>query len=198
MMQRSSGFTLIEIVVAMAVFGLMVAIAYAGLDAILRHKGRMGERSDHLVRLQKSMHLMQQDLMFATKRGIRDELGTPEPALVGGQGEVMLSLTRASLAHGQDSGLIRVDYLFSEGSLQRRLWPVLDRTPSSTPLSHELLVGVESVERRFLDTGDWYNSWPVSGRSDVVSGRLPRAMEVVFHMEDGDRFRRIFPISSRG
>ncbi len=77
------GFTLLELVIAMAIFAIMSTIAYSGLNNVLTAKERTDEQAQQLVRLQLAFTHMGRDISQAVNRGIRDEYGESQPALVG-------------------------------------------------------------------------------------------------------------------
>ena len=80
-MRRQSAFTLIEVLVAMAIFGIMSALAYMTLAQTLDNSGMLSERMDRLQAVQRTMNYLSTELLQATPRPIRADLGQYEPAL---------------------------------------------------------------------------------------------------------------------
>lgn len=189
------GFTLLELLVALSVFVIMAAMAYAGLQAVLRTRERTDAGARRLNELQSTFMFLQADIEQATGRSIRDLLGDPIPALEGGSGtQPFLQLTRAvgGEVPGFDRvGLQRVDYALVDHKLVRRTWAVLDRAQDSAPLAATLLNGVQSIQVSFLG-GGWTGFWPPPG-GDPLS-LLPRAVRIRVNFDDATFIRRLFPV----
>ena len=180
--QLAKGFTLIELVVAMAVFAIMAAIAYSGLNNVLLARSQTEQHSKSLQRLQAAMNWIQRDVEQTVDRGVRSEYGEPQPALIGNDFEGwLIELTRGGWrnpANHARSNLQRVAYGVREEKLIRAYWRVLDRAEDSKLLENELLDGVKSVEVRYLGAGDeWSTSWPPQTPGADVPASLPRAVE---------------------
>ncbi|OAI01129.1 type II secretion system minor pseudopilin GspJ [Methylomonas methanica] len=183
----SRGFTLLEILIAMAVFAIMAAMAYAGLSAVLDARAGTEKRSDTIAELQQTLYLLNEDLAQALPRSIRDEFGSEQPAFSGGNGEDLLTLTRSVPAWSElemHSQLQRVSYRLENGSLYRQVWTVLDRT-QQTQFRRKKLLNVAALDLRFYGS-DWTMHWPADG-----SG-LPRAVEASFSLTGLGEIRRLF------
>ena len=72
MKHRSEGFTLLELMVAVAVLAVMGAIAYQGLASMARAAGATQEASDRYGSLTFAMSMLERDLRGAIPRGVRD------------------------------------------------------------------------------------------------------------------------------
>ena len=64
-------FTLIEVMVALAVFGVMSALAYATLGTTLTNADILAERMDRLQSVQRAVRFLTSDLLQAAPRPIR-------------------------------------------------------------------------------------------------------------------------------
>ncbi len=84
MNSTTRGFTLLELLVALAVFAIMATAAYSGLRSVLFTRAAVEEQNRRLADVQLAVFRLAQDIEQATPRGIRDEYGDPEPALRGG------------------------------------------------------------------------------------------------------------------
>lgn len=199
MTPASRGFTLLELLVALAVFAIMAVAAYSGLRAVSYTRAAVEEQSRRLAAVQLAVYRLEQDLAQAVERGIRDEYGEPQPALLGGTLTAdRLTLTRAGwdnpLAQPRAS-LQRVAYRLRDGRLWRLHWPILDRGGLSAPRETLLLEKVQAFKIRFLDQKDWRDDWPPP--SPLTEGpppnpdRLPRAVEVSLTLEDWGEITRL-------
>ena len=181
------GFTLLELLVALAIFGLLAAMSYGGLQAVLVQQSHTEQAADRLGELQKMYLVMQRDIEQIVPRIVRDEFGDAQQPLIGGD---TLRLTRGGWrnpAGRQRSTLQRIGYAYEEQQLVRYSWSVLDRAQDSEPLKQPLIEDVERLQLRYLESNDvWKEQWP--DEADLVDNEvaegllglpaLPKAIEV--------------------
>ena len=200
MITRSRGFTLLEILIALAIFALLAVMAYSGLNSVLRTREITEARADALNALVMANRMLARDLEQLVARPIRDEYGDVQPPLLGGStiGR-MIELTRGGWRNpaGQlRSTLQRVAYRLDEDSLIREYWATLDRAQDSEPLEQNLLDGVQSVSFRFLDDAQkWHTEWPPLGVTQAAGAgeaNLPLATEVTLDIEAWGEIRWLF------
>jgi general secretion pathway protein J len=192
-------FTLIEVMVAMAVFAILAAFAYGTLSQTILSAEILSERMDRLQALQRTMRLLGDDLQQLAPRPVRDELGDNfRPALdTNFQSGFALELTRSGWSNPvvlPRSTLQRVGYRMEDDELVRYHWYSLDRTLSNEPVGVVLLDGVEGMEFRFLSGVDNYSDqWPPQNRPGGLGARQrPRAVEVTLRLaEEGEIVRLI-------
>ncbi|MBF0371175.1 MAG: type II secretion system minor pseudopilin GspJ [Magnetococcales bacterium] len=195
----AAGFTLIELIVALAVFAVLSTMAYGGLSALLRVEERVSFQAESLSRLQVAFAFMERDVEQMVGRGIKDEDGLQRSALVGGEGaEWLLELTRQGWPNPRKvrrSGLQRVAYRLEEEKLERHYWWTLDRAPDAAKESALLLEGVKRAEIRFLDGSlNWHEFWPPVEAEEAND--LPRGVEVVLEVDGWGEIRRLFRVAS--
>jgi general secretion pathway protein J len=178
------GFTLLELLVALAIFGLLATMSYSGLRAVLEQQRYTDLAAERLSELQKMYLVMQRDIEQIVPRIIRDEYGDAQQPLVGGDA---LQLTRGGWrnpAGRQRSTLQRVGYAYDEQQLVRYTWSVLDRAQDSESLQQPLSEDIERLQLRYLDGNDvWKEQWPDAIASIGVDPAdqlpvLPKAIEV--------------------
>ena len=199
---RRSGFTLLEMLVALAVFAVAAALSYGGLQQVLAGRSQLLPRIDAELSLYRAAALLADDLRFAAPRPVRDALGSPAPALrAAPEEEVLVSLTRREPALAllaNQPTLVRVDWRLREGRLWREAWPVLDTTSATRPAAREMLQGVRSLRLEFRGARaeeGWTSFWPrQGGAGPVVLPALPRGASFVLTLVDGRSLRRILEI----
>ncbi|MBM4227081.1 MAG: type II secretion system protein GspJ [Gammaproteobacteria bacterium] len=192
--RSSAGFTLLEVLVAIAIFSVMAVLAYEGLRNFLAARTLLDNRTGVFHARVRGMAQMQQDLEQLVARPVRDELGDPVDALRRRTGEeVLLAFTRHSPWPAPSRGLPdlrRVEYRLLEGRLLRREWDALDRVSSVGYRERTLLSGVESVQLRFHGAESWQDDW--AGAAGPASRTdLPRAVGVLVRFADGRSLERI-------
>lgn len=158
------GFTLVELLVAMAVFAVMAGIAYGGLSSVLSTRDSINAALKRSKTLQMATWRLQRDVEQIVARPVRDRFGDSEPALLG-SANLGITFTRDGWSNplGETrSTLQRVHYqLNGKKQLVRSYWRVLDQAQDSKTVDRILLSGVESMEWRYLDgQGRWQDRWP--------------------------------------
>ncbi len=197
---RHSGFTLLEMLVAITIFAVVSAMVYGGQVAVLKAKAVTERQALHLKQLQLAMLMLERDISQHLLRPVRDDYGDSQPPMVASDyGDFRLTLTRAGWQNPLNlprSTLQRVAYGVKEEKLTRYSWPMLDRAQGSEPYEVVLLEQVREFQLRFLDEKrEWQGQWPpqsaaASAAPPVV---MPLAVELVFELEGWGTFRRVIP-----
>jgi general secretion pathway protein J len=189
-MTRAAGFTLLELLIAVAIFALVGAMAYGGLQRVLDQQHGTEEQSQRLADLQMAYRIMQRDLEQIADRKIRNEFGDSVEALVGGSGFNGVEFSRAG--HANPAGFLRSDlqrvaYVPDQETLLRRTWRVLDRSQDTVPDEQKLIEGMRRFSMRFLDeANEWQDRWPPPqnlGSAPTGPG-FPKAVEVQVEVDD--------------
>ena len=129
------GFTLIELVIAIGILGLVLTVAYGGLSQIMRSKKMLDDGRDSslvanavLLRLTRELQMAYRDdqtFLLPPRDKIDDQSG-PQPVLLGeedklGNGEPGDSITFLALEGGQylpdggtHSGVVQITYRVEE------------------------------------------------------------------------------------
>jgi general secretion pathway protein J len=193
--RTQTGFTLLELLVALAIFSVMAAMAYSGLNGLIQNRDQLSQVSDRLHELQLTMDTLRRDLSQSIPRPVRDELGDLRPAMAAFPGRFDLELTRGGwpnpLAQPR-SHLQRVVYRFEGDELVRYGALVLDGGARTDARRRVLLSGLNSFDVRILDSlGEWQSGWPVDGQP-----AMPRAVRLEMELEDWGRFARVFPVDA--
>jgi len=187
-----SGFTLIEILVALVIFVILAVMSYGGLRTVLAAQESLDRNSDRLANVQFLFLMMGRDIEQAVPRRVRDNYGELQSPVLGGGG--VLELSRGGWRNPAGlprSDLLRIAYNVEEGSLLRQTWSVLDRAQDSEPVKRLMLDNVSEIEVRFLAVDNkWQNSWPPASDTKIV--QLPRAIEVAVITEDWGKLARVF------
>lgn len=77
----SAGFTLLEVLVAIAIFSVMAVMAYEGLRNFLAARTLLENRTNAFHARVRGFAQLQQDLEQLVARPVRDELGDPVDAV---------------------------------------------------------------------------------------------------------------------
>jgi len=189
------GFTLIELIVAMAIFALIGVGAYTALFAVLDAREATKAQSERLAAVQYATDAMVADLRQAVARPVRSiDPQRRVPLYAPGTGaDPLLAITRggspnpAGLAR---SNLTRVRWHLVDSGVERSVLPRPDASQRADPPQRRLLERVESVDLRFLgQDGAWDDRWPPLNAERAVN--LPRAVEVTFELTDWGEIKRL-------
>jgi general secretion pathway protein J len=179
---KHEGFTLLELLVALAIFSLIAVMAYGGLETVLNQQAQTEVNAESLAALQKTFLVMQRDIEQVVPRTIRDEFGDPQAPLIGTS---LFQFTRGGWnnpANHPRSTLQRVGYSLEDRQLFRYSWLVLDRAQDSAPVRQPLAEDIESMQVRYLDErGNWQEQWPPIQAADNPANTpldFPRAVEI--------------------
>ena len=219
--QASYGLTLIELLIAMAIFAIMATSMFIAFDNVQKAKEVTDRASARLKQYQSAFNRIGQDLQQISSRYIRNEFGDLEFALDYSEGaEIKFSRTgwsRSSFfTKTQRSEIQRVSYYLEDGKLMRAYWRTLDRAQGNQPVRSPLLDGVSEVKFKFFynnisDSSDPLNGvheeWPPTqlrnispGPSAFVADRpytiLPNAVEMTITTDDLGTISRSYLVAS--
>ena len=150
------GFTLLELLVAMAIFAVISALALGGLNAVVTQQTIAKAQMQRLAELQRALRYLTDDFAQLNPRFVRQVLGdSMDPPLVTDQlGENVVRLSRSGwrnpvpVARGT---LQRVQYRIEEEDLIREYWLVMDYPLGVEPRSEVVLEDVTEIEIEYLD-----------------------------------------------
>jgi len=181
------GLTLLELLIAIAVFTVVASIGYRGLQQTIAAKQQLTQSSDRFAALQHSMLWLQRDLTSLIARATRDHLGDSQPAFYShGKGTSLeVEFThggRSNPAQMPQSTLQHVSYYWTRDNVIRRYGSRLDPIAGMQPKEIPLFAGASTFKWFFLDRQNrWHNQWPPLNYPGDTSKLLPRAVKV--HME---------------
>lgn len=204
MKRVAAGFTLIEVLVAVAIFGLVSIGAYTVLDAAMRSQEVTESRLNKLEAIQRAVQTIERDIRMLSLRQVRDEYGDKVP-LLRGQSELSgqsasMEFTRADWRNPAGlprSNLQHLNYRFEQGKLSRFYTIFLDKAANSQQLEQPLLEEMQSMKLSFLDDADqWQSSWAMNPSLDG-NNPLPKAVKLELEMEPFGLIERILLISAK-
>jgi general secretion pathway protein J len=195
---RSNGFTLVELLVALLIFGMLSAAGVALLSFSVRAQEAADERLGALAEIRRAGALMTGDLAQAAARIARDEAGTPRSAFEGGSGQgerVLLAFVRGGWENWDNSArpsIQKVRYLQVGGQFQRQTYPYVDGSAPTAPST--IVEGVRQLRLRYRDKqGEWRERWDPRQPAE-----MPVAVELVMDVEGSGSIRQLFLVGTAG
>ncbi|WP_083500314.1 type II secretion system minor pseudopilin GspJ [Sphingomonas endophytica] len=190
---REAGFTLVEVMIALMIFGMIAAAGVALLAFSVRAQGAMAAALDDNAALNRLVSIMTADLAQAQDRPTRDVTGTLFPAFSGDRNaQPMLRLVRGGWSNPDQAPratLQKVEYRLSAEGIERVAYPALD---GAAPLPAALLLDrVQEVRVRFRYAGAWSDTWQGDERA-----ALPQAMELTVVRGGGQSYRLLFLVGT--
>ncbi len=193
---KNSGFTLLELLVALSVFALLAIMAYTGLQNVLDTAAHVQASAQKTTRLQLVFSRLEQDLTQIVQRPLRDAFGDEQSAVQGHvQGIVLTRTGWQNPLQRRRSHLQRVAWLLQDNGLYRRYWTVLDGAQEGDGLEAKMLEKLENIEFRFLDDqAHWHNEWPPYTPSGTTAEVRLKAVELKLTLESWGELRRLWAV----
>ena len=186
-----SGFTLVELMVALFIFALISAAGVAMLSYSVGAQASAGKRLDEVTALRRVSAILTADLAQAAPRISRDGAGAPQVAFEGGTGapgELALAFVRRGWRNDRAaprSSLQKIEYRLVDGRLERQAWDMVDG--GEPRRASVVLTGVRALKLRYRTDAEWRDRWDTAR-----PGLLPRAVEAIIDIEGLGPVRQVF------
>jgi general secretion pathway protein J len=190
MMARRAGFTLVELLVSLAILGLIAVLGYRALASLADSEAKLTAEARHWQNLDAMFARLEADLREAIPRPARTGVAT-EPAWIGdvdAAGNAELRFSRAGPEFSVEPGTSgqRIGYRLRDAAVEVLYWPRLDQPAAVLPQAYALAGGVAGFRVAYLDAGGgWRDRWPAPGESPV-----PRAVRVAVTLGGGEVVER--------
>lgn len=193
------GFTLLEMLVAIAIFAILSLSAYQILQGVLRSGEISKDHSESLMQLQRAMLIIEQDFTQIAARTSRDAgAGQVKPQVIS-VGPSLFESTDQGIEFNRlgwqnplnllpRSNIARVRYRLKDGQLQRLYFLYPDLVAGQEPQVQVLLNDIEKLSFRFWDK-DWQTSWG-------AAKKLPKGIEISFTSKQYSEIRRVFLVAA--
>lgn len=180
----AAGFTLVELLAALAVFALLATMGIQTLNATLRARDQLAGAAVESAELDTALTLLRADLRAAAPLGFRTPGNLVRPALVFDPTAARLSLSTAGrprlpgeASAGRTRVIWRLDRL--NARLLRQDWPIL--APASTAAlrpARVMLTGVTALRVAvYSPDAGWHDATPPGAEAMGIT-TLPRGVRV--------------------
>jgi general secretion pathway protein J len=190
---RARGFTLIEALLALAIFGMLAALAYRATSALSEGEARLSAEAQRWRTLEALFTRFESDIRQAVPRRVRVGTGSEPAWLATASGnQSALVFTRAGSEFSAEPAAAgqRMGYRLRDGTIELAYWPHLDHAAAAQPVVYPLVADVAAFELEYLTRdGNWRRNWPLLGEDDV-----PRGVRLTLTLVDGARIDRWFAL----
>ena len=197
-MWRSKAFTLVELLVALAIFAVLSCFAYRALDTMLTSREALERESRKWRDVTVFVGRVERDLgAVLARRSAIAATGTPLCAISssvdasnGGNG---LALTRSGspLQENPLAAPQRIAYRLKGTEVQRLAWNSVDAAPRDEATAVRVLADVRALDFRFLEpTGEWRTTWGLPGTGQPT----PAGVEMRLELASGERIVRFIDL----
>ncbi|MFT5503694.1 MAG: general secretion pathway protein J [Gammaproteobacteria bacterium] len=160
--RKYRGFTLLEIMVAVAIFSFIAVLAMPALTDLMKKRDAISKSNQQISALQFAISYLERDWSQVSTRNIRDRYGSNENNIVIEDNSVKFTRSgHSNLLSVMRSNLQRVEYLVEDNNLVRKHWRSLDQGVGEEPVVQILLeqinqfeVGLKTADEKLIDT------WP--------------------------------------
>ncbi|EMK3382688.1 type II secretion system minor pseudopilin GspJ [Vibrio parahaemolyticus] len=193
--RATKGFTLIEVLVSIAIFASLSVAAYQVVSQVQRSNELSQERTQRLNELQRAMVMMDNDFRQMALRQTRTNGEDPAGQLIFWSDYLLdsdakgLMFARVGWHNPQQQfprgEVTKVGYRVKEETLQRVWWRYPDTPVGQEGIVTPLLTQVESFVMRFYDGKQWKAEWD-------SNKALPKAVSVVLKLKDYGEITRTY------
>lgn len=191
-----NGFTLVEILVAMAIFAVLGVLVATAMRHSLQHYQHLKKAQQLLQQQIITQKIMRNDITQIQSRPISDNKGNLHAALVSlPNGGIELTTNSRANPHGwfNRSTLQRIRYRLHNSCWVRDSWPMLDGVDDFNAAHQQLLCHIKSVQIQYVGrNGMLATSWVMS--KAIHSSPLPRGIIVRLIMNNGQNIIGAYPI----
>lgn len=190
MTRGTAGFTLVELLVALLIFGMLAGAGVMLLRFSVDAQASAKAKLDSIGAARRIDSLLAADMAQAVPRATRDERGqvvrafdgTPDAfALVRGGWDNLDDAPRASL--------MRIEYRVEGDRLVRRQWPMLDGAAAEPPST--LIDRVTALRLRYRAADGWRDRW-----DPIRLDTLPRAVELTVRRAGAAEYRYVLLVGA--
>ena len=200
MLARNKGFTLLEVLIAIAIFSLISLSSFTIFDSVLKGDATSKIRSERQNELQRAFLIIERDITQIARRSVRLNGEAPLDTFIQSSDDSFASEEQAIafVRHGwpttglflPHSAMQAVAYRVVEETLQRLHFNFVDSVVGEEPKVRPLIKDVTALAFEYYDGKKWQKTWSGKG--------LPLAIAIEIETKDYGNIRRQFLVAGDG
>lgn len=198
---RQTGFTLLEVLVAIAVFAMLSLSAYQVMNGVQRSDEQSRDHSERLKDIQRAMVMMDNDFRQVVARKVRNQ-GEAVSERIFQSREYLLDsssygilFTRTGWQNPQQmfprGENVKVGYRVVDEQLERVWFRYPDSVVGSEALVRPILPNVEEISFRFYSDKKWLETWD-------RPAELPEGVMIKLKLGDFGDIERVYILPTSG
>lgn len=194
------GFTLLEVIIAIAIFAVIGLTSFSIFDTVLQSDERSKSQSARMNELQKAFLIIERDINQISKRSMRIDGEVPSDTFMQTEPnnliseEIGLSFVRTGWTNPgyliPRSEVQAVAYQLKDEVLERLHFNFVDAVIGTEPKMRPLITGVSDLSFEYYDGKNWQETF--SDKS------LPMAIAINLELVDYGTIRRQFLVVGEG
>lgn len=208
---KQHGFTLIEVIIAVFIFGIVMSAAYVGFGSFMSLSKSTQESIKRQQAIISAMAYLENDFRYMIDRNTRNDYGDVEAAfnldnLANAQEAVALTTMRPDFLYEDMALPQRVVWLVKDERLIRKYWYVVDRVAQSEFAQIGFLRDVKAFSVTEKTANAQANNFAPPAAAGAANARqlpggkkladIPDAIEVNIEFTDGAKLSRIIEVVS--
>ena len=197
-MNKLLGYTLIEVIIALAIFALVAAMTGGVMLQAFDTKKRLSAETEQLNELHVMLTLIRRDISQITNRAIRGNEMRLYPPFIGESNYT--EFTRGGFVNPntvlQSSTLKRVAFLCGHHALTRRSWAAVDSPTRRDTSDQILLQHLTHCSFSYISKSqEKLPSWrPYAVSQEQKNASIPTAIELSIALKKRGEIKLLFPI----
>lgn len=197
---QQNGFTLLEVLVSVAIFALISLASFSLFDGVLKSEAVSRVQMERLNEVQRAWMIIERDVLQMSQRSMRIEGEAPSDNVLYASfdgyssNNNALAFTRNGWSNPglliPRSDMQSVAYRLEDQQLQRLHFNFVDSVVGQEPKIRPLISNVERISFEFF----YQNKW----QKEIEQGRLPLAIKIILETEDLGILTRKFLVAGDG
>lgn len=162
--RHQSGLTLLELLIAVAVFSLLSVLVYGGLGNLITQQNKVQAKQQALMQIQTAAQQISQDIAGLIPKSVINPDGQLEPSIYATNTNQtsLTSHVAFALDNRFSNHLQRINYYVKDGVLWRSYQPINLSQALMPARARAILHDVRQISWHFIDhQGNTTSQWPV-------------------------------------
>jgi len=194
---RQQGFTLLEVLIAIAIFSLISLASFTIFNTVLTSSEHSQKRIERLNEIQRAFLLMERDFLQISRRSVRVDGEKPLKGFIHTEqqnfstGSQSIAFVRAGWRNPSlimpRGDMQSVAYRVTDTTLERLYFNFVDAVVGQEPKIRPLLTHVKNIEFEYFNGDKW--------QKNLATDAIPMAIAIDIELDDFGNIRREFLVA---